>query len=232
MAQIRFSNLVNDIRGAVGGVTFSRSASGATVSARKSRRRAHRSRSGSGRAPLIAAAQHWRTLSDSQRGSWIEAARDIPMANKLGIPRSGSGFELFCKASAIRIRFGLPIIPEFTPYWGSTLFSVDITSFRLSDNRLLQVPASTAVVPAASISFISPVQPSPYPAPRSSAYQFSSSAAVNLWDRVSYSAPQFVSTQPAIATSPGQYFWLRQYVILQDYNWPLFFTEQPVLIIP
>lgn len=102
MALIRFSNLVNDIRGSSGGNTFSRGLAGATVSMKRTvsvpEGTAFRSK-GFGISEFT---KVWRTLSEADRQHWSSAAKSMSAKNRLGLSRILSGIELFTKVNHYR----------------------------------------------------------------------------------------------------------------------------------
>lgn len=97
MALIKFSNLVNDIRGSSGGTTFSRNKGGAYVRNRTKPINPSTPAQGAARAMLGGFSTAWRSLSDANRTSWIENASLYPYINKLGEERVYTGQQLFVK---------------------------------------------------------------------------------------------------------------------------------------
>lgn len=95
MALIRFSNLVNDIRGATGGNVFSRNKAGAYVRNRTTPLNPQSSPQMAARALLAGLSQAWRTLSQAQRNAWAAMTESYPYTNKLGEVRHYSGEQLF-----------------------------------------------------------------------------------------------------------------------------------------
>lgn len=97
MALIRFSNLVNDIRGAAGGNVFARNRSGAYVRNRTTPINPQSLPQMAARGLFGILAQQWRTLTQSQRDAWADMAPNYPYLNKLGEERIYSGEQLFIK---------------------------------------------------------------------------------------------------------------------------------------
>lgn len=132
MALIRFSNLVNDIRGSSGGNTFSRGLAGATVSMKRTvsvpEGRAFRKK----RSAVQSFTKLWRSLSENDRRQWNALAKNSGVPSRLGILRYPSGLELFTSRAAIRSSFGLQILSS--PVAAGSIPSKAIASllFRLS----------------------------------------------------------------------------------------------------
>lgn len=97
MALIRFSNLVNDIRGAAGGNVFARNRSGAYVRNRTTPLNPQSTGQMAARAAFGGLSQMWRTLTEAQRQAWADAAPEYPYLNKLGESRTYSGEQLYMK---------------------------------------------------------------------------------------------------------------------------------------
>lgn len=119
MALIRFSNLVNDIRGATGGNVFARNRSGAYVRNRTSPLNPQSTGQSAVRALLAALSQAWRGLTAAQRESWNGIVDQYPYTNKLGEQRTYSGEQLYVKLnrnlqSAGEDTLSAPLAPQDT----------------------------------------------------------------------------------------------------------------------
>ena len=110
MALIRTSNLVNDIRGSVGGNTFSRGLAGAQVSNRRSPRSKKASNQMQQNHYLPALSQAWRLLSDVERNSWRLKASAMTVQNSMGQPRVPSGFQVFVARNYVRTLLELSLL--------------------------------------------------------------------------------------------------------------------------
>lgn len=110
MALIRFSNLVNDIRGSTGGNTFARNKSGAYVRNRTTPLNPGTSAQSVARADLAALSQGWRQLGPDQRDAWNAAAENYPYQNKLGEERFYSGEQLFITLNRNMQSAGQPLL--------------------------------------------------------------------------------------------------------------------------
>ena len=97
MALIQFSNLVNDIRGAVAGNVFSRNRSGAYVRGRTTPLNPQSPAQMAARSAFGALTQQWRNLTVAARAAWNAAVEDYPYLNKLGQSRLYSGEQLYIK---------------------------------------------------------------------------------------------------------------------------------------
>lgn len=95
MAIIKFSNLVNDIRGSTGGNTFARNRSGAYVRNRTMPLNPQSQAQSAQRAAFGSLTQAWRNLTESQRAAWNSIADEYPYLNKLGETRTYSGEQLY-----------------------------------------------------------------------------------------------------------------------------------------
>lgn len=112
MALIRFSNLVNDIRGAAGGNVFARNRSGAYVRNRTTPLNPQSTGQMIARASFGSLSQAWRTLTEAQRLAWADAAPEYPYLNKLGESRNYSGEQLYMKLNRNLQAAGQPLLDE------------------------------------------------------------------------------------------------------------------------
>lgn len=112
MALIRFSNLVNDIRGAAGGNVFARNRSGAYVRNRTTPLNPQSTGQQIARAAFGGLSQAWRTLTEAQRQAWADAAPEYPYLNKLGESRVYSGEQLYMKLNRNLQAAGQSLINE------------------------------------------------------------------------------------------------------------------------
>lgn len=119
MALVRFSNLVNDIRGATGGNQFSRCTAGAMVSARHHKRRMPKKANAANTLSFTAIAKAWRDISPAAHNSWLQAVSQVSRVNRLGLSRTPTGFELFQYFNSLRMQAFHPLLDSYTPYFGN-----------------------------------------------------------------------------------------------------------------
>jgi len=108
MARIKYSSVVADIRGSVGGVTFSRNANGAYV--RNRSKGTNRKSVGqlTVRAIFTALTSAWRSLDPSSIATWVTNAALYPYKNKVGIASQYTGQQLYMKLNSTLMQSGLP----------------------------------------------------------------------------------------------------------------------------
>lgn len=110
MALLKLGAIATDIRGSVGGVTFTRSRTGAVARARVTPTASASPIASFERARHSVAVNHWRTvLTDAQRIVWNDAATTLRIPNKLGDLFSPSGFMLFMRSVGQLGPFGVPL---------------------------------------------------------------------------------------------------------------------------
>jgi len=109
MARIKYSSVVADIRGSVGGVTFSRNANGAYV--RNRSKGTNRKSVGqlTVRAIFTALTSGWRNLDPTDIAGWISNAPLYPYKNKVGIASQYTGQQLYMKLNSTLMQSGLPL---------------------------------------------------------------------------------------------------------------------------
>lgn len=111
MASVKYSSIVTDARGSVGGVTFSRARGGAYARSRVTPINPQTSRRAQVRGSFAAIAQSWQALSSTQRESWDLYAEETPSTNRLGETFFPSGFNRYVGANQlIGLIGGSPIV--------------------------------------------------------------------------------------------------------------------------
>jgi len=97
MASVKFSALVNDVKGSTGGNTFQSNANGAFV--RKRSKPVNKNTPGQRlwKLNLVYYSQYWSELSDTDRNMWIADAPEHPYTNRLGESARYTGFQWFMK---------------------------------------------------------------------------------------------------------------------------------------
>lgn len=99
MATIKFSSLVSDVRGKIGGVVFARGANGSYVrswakSSNKLTEAAIRQRLN-----FAYYSGKWRGLDDEDRKAWIDSVSQFPYQNRVGETSFYTGFQLYLKTN-------------------------------------------------------------------------------------------------------------------------------------
>jgi hypothetical protein len=132
MALIRLGGIAIDARGSVGGIVFSRNASGNYVRARITPVNPQSARQDAIRAIWAEVSQKWFSLlTDAQRSEWAVYAANVPTTNKLGQVINLSGFNMFQKSNVAAANAGLPVLDDgpaiFTLPGEDTSFAVAIS---------------------------------------------------------------------------------------------------------
>lgn len=113
MATVKFSGLITDLKGKIGGTSFQGSKVGTTLKSISYRRNGSKlTKADAGRVvnqkSLIAhLASTWRTLSNANRDSWNTGAVNYPFTNKYGDAYTGSGYQVFMHLNAGLELFGV-----------------------------------------------------------------------------------------------------------------------------
>jgi hypothetical protein len=109
--QIRFSSIVSDARGSLGGVTISRNRYGAYARARTTPVNPQSARQSAIRAIIADVGSRWLSVITAvQRAAWIVFANSVPATNKLGETIHLSGYNQFVKSNVAANNAGLPDI--------------------------------------------------------------------------------------------------------------------------
>jgi hypothetical protein len=110
MAKIKTSALIADIKGTVGGNVFASNKGGNYVRRGKKPTNANTEKQQAVRNAFGTQSGLWRTLTDSQRRSWIEGAVNFPYTDSLGETKIYSGQQLFNKLNNNLIQYDLTTI--------------------------------------------------------------------------------------------------------------------------
>lgn len=232
MAQIRFSNLVNDIRGAAGGITFSRSTSGAMVSAKRSKRSRKRKKGGTSVTSISAVAGVWRTLTQAEQYGWNEAAKQYPVRSRLGSFYISSGFQMFCAANFYRIQAGYSIIKAYTPLADAPSFRLSDVQWRVSDNRILANVSGNPSYTGTTLLYTSPAAPPSRKVYTSAALSFIRSSPSQVLTISAYVASQMAIQNPNYSMLVGGRFKFRYVVVFPNHNWPVRIVDAIATIVP
>lgn len=104
------SNILSKASGSLAGITFSRNKGGGYIRARVTPLNPNTPKQANKRAQFSTAASFWRSLSEVQRATWINAAPSFPYTDTLGQSRIYSGFQLYMKFNNALLAAGEPII--------------------------------------------------------------------------------------------------------------------------
>ena len=101
MATIKFSAIVSDVRGIVGGNIFSRGANGSYVKSFTKPVNKNTQIQQTTRNNLAVYSAKWRQLTDGDRQAWIDATSQQKYSNRVGTASTYTGFQLFMKTNLI-----------------------------------------------------------------------------------------------------------------------------------
>jgi len=144
MALVQTGGGITDIRGSIGGTTFSRSAAGLIARTRRKPVNPNSALQSAARAKMSYLAEHWNgTLTEQQRADWRDFAANSPGTNKLGQSISLSGLDCFLRLNAhllaipIAVNAGAP-----TAYGAASQTPIVVTASAASQNITLADPVS------------------------------------------------------------------------------------------
>jgi hypothetical protein len=151
MALIRFSDVVSEARGSIGGTTFSRNKSGAIARKRTKPVNTQSTFRDNVRALFGAIAQEWRDLTPAQRDNWNTMAPEYQAVNALGEDFVYSGSQLFQKLNSSLRLAGLPGItaigaPSEVDPNNVTGVTADIAGPEIEVALSAATPAGTSII--------------------------------------------------------------------------------------
>jgi hypothetical protein len=101
MASIKFSAIIADARGKIGGSVFVKNANGSYIRTYTAPLNKNTPGQQLQRANMTVYSQKWRALTDDQRNSWGFYAPQVPYTNRVGDKSIYTGFQLFMKTNMI-----------------------------------------------------------------------------------------------------------------------------------
>lgn len=107
MASIKFSSIVDDARGSIGGTVYSRNRYGAYVRSRTAPVQPRTSKQTAVRNQFTTFITRWRGLTVPEQAQWNTFAGIQPTVNRLGATRYLSGSQWFVKVNMTRYSLGL-----------------------------------------------------------------------------------------------------------------------------
>lgn len=133
MAIIKFSAMVSDVRGTIGGNVFSRNKGGSYVRTYVKPNNPKTTAQAAVRSLFGALASAWRSLTQAQRNAWNAIVDQYPYQDKLGNSKIYSGEQLYIKLNSNLNAAGLPqlvepIIPVSFPSFAMSEASVSATA--------------------------------------------------------------------------------------------------------
>jgi hypothetical protein len=131
MARIKYSALVTEIKGSIGGTTFQSNAYGYTIKNKPRQVKPKSQYQNRSKLYLAAAAQQWNYLGSSSRGEWDAWAAANPQYAKNNPSAVLSGFAVFVRVcQQIFLRSG--DISDVTVSPSYTIYAVDTPTFTLT----------------------------------------------------------------------------------------------------
>lgn len=120
MARIKYSALVDSIRGSIAGTTFQSNSYGYTVKAKPNVSRPSSVYQVQQQILFGLAVRSWRALSGTNRANWNTWASTYPQYSKFNPAAELSGFAIFVKVHVYRFMAGLsvqsnPVVSEYAP---------------------------------------------------------------------------------------------------------------------
>lgn len=139
MAVIMLGGGVTDIRGSIGGSTFSRSKAGNYIRSRKKPVNPRSNLQGERRAAASQLSREWgKTLTEAQRSAWRAYADDTNWTNKLGQTITIPGLAAFLRTGAMLLLAGEVYQPA-APTESGSAGAVDFTFTATADDQKIVV---------------------------------------------------------------------------------------------
>ena len=115
MTKILLTAVVADMRNSMAGTTFSKGRYGNYMKTKAIPCKRNTSFQNAWRANQAYTASKWRTLSESDRQSWVNATSNYPVTDKFGNTIYLSGYDLYLRQNLSAWAIGFNLIPDFAP---------------------------------------------------------------------------------------------------------------------
>jgi len=113
MVQIKYSNLIQEFKGKIGGLTFKANYTAPSSQIKSSPRKQVSNFNQSPKLNLSSVAQSWRNLSQANRDTWIAAAPFNQFYNCFGELYTPSGFQLYMSVNSKLLYIGVDPLLEY-----------------------------------------------------------------------------------------------------------------------
>ena len=110
MARIKFSAIVESIRGSIGGTTFQSNAYGFTVKSKPNVTQPNSLKQQQRKIAMQSVSRSWRALTSTERLSWEVYASTFVVPSKLNKDSNLNGYNYFLKYNLLLFPQGIPII--------------------------------------------------------------------------------------------------------------------------
>ena len=143
MGVVKYSALVSDISGKVGGNIFSRNGSGSYVKTFKKPINPNTTKQQTVRAQMATLVASWKSLTPAQQQLWIDIAPQYPYQNRMGESSTYTGQQLY-----IKLNMNLQVV-------GATLLTTPKVPAVFSNTQVttLEMPLVLGVLTGAEIDF-------------------------------------------------------------------------------
>lgn len=112
MASIKFSALVGDARGSIGGNVFSRNANGGYVRNRTTPINPSTSKQANVRARMMTVINAWRAMTADEKHKWATQVSSNGYMSRVGESQTYTGYQLFLKRNLQLLAIGQPIVVD------------------------------------------------------------------------------------------------------------------------
>jgi len=137
MANVKYGGGVTDIRGSIGGTTFTRGASGAVARQRVKCINPNSNSQSARRAVVSALSQQWsKLLTPTERADWNAYAAGTNFLNKVGDTIQISGLACYIRSNTLRLQMGLASTALAPITTGQAAGTVAVITATVSDGKI------------------------------------------------------------------------------------------------
>jgi len=116
MASVKYSSIVDEIKGRIGNVVFQRMGSSYGIRSQVSNAFSKSKAAVDSRNLLTSQALRWNALSAADKKTWIDIAPTWPAKDRYGVAISLTGYQLFIQVSLLLLSCGLSTIDVAQPF--------------------------------------------------------------------------------------------------------------------
>lgn len=115
MASIQYGTTVTDVRGSIGGTTFSRNKNGAYSRKRTKNINSNTQKQQVQKSRFTGTASNWKALTTVQQQTFIDQSKNYPYKNRLGITSYYTGFQLQMTVNTQLSSIGVSAVTNMVP---------------------------------------------------------------------------------------------------------------------
>lgn len=135
MASVKYSGIITELKGSIGGVTFQKCGQILSCRSNPSHKQSFSSFGQSSRNSFLQSSSLWRSLDTFERAAWAAVASSYPTVDKWGSPVILNGYQIFMYVNRFLWSSGLSMISTAVSYSSHPIFYMSLDDLFIGDSR-------------------------------------------------------------------------------------------------